>query len=101
MKKARFSHTAQSDLIAIARYIADTSGSRSTASAFATALRQKCHKLANAHAVLGRARDELVPNLRSLAFKSYVIFFRYDADQVDVVTILHGMRDIDAHFDSE
>ena len=47
---------------------------------------------------LGRDRSELLPGLRSLAHGSHVIFFRYHDDAVEIVTVLHGHRDIDAVF---
>jgi toxin ParE1/3/4 len=31
----------------------------------------------------------------------YVIFFRYEADRFEVLNILEGHRDIDAHFVDE
>lgn len=39
--------------------------------------------------------------MRSFAFRGYVIFFRYEADAVEVVNILEGHRDVDAHFRSD
>ena len=44
---------------------------------------------------MGRPRDELAPGLRSVAFRNYVIFFRYREDRFEVVSILEGHRDID------
>ncbi len=95
MKRARFSGRANTNLVEIARYIGLESKSPKTARNFVNALRDRCHKLASLKGQLGRARDELEPGLRSVAFKSYVIFFRYIDDNVEVVTVLHGMRDID------
>ena len=48
---------------------------------------------------MGRARPEIRSDLRSASYKSYVIFFRYAADQFEVVNILEGHRDIIAYFD--
>ena len=47
---------------------------------------------------MGRPRPELRPELRSVAFKGYVIFFRYVGEVLEVVNILGGHRDIDAYF---
>lgn len=47
---------------------------------------------------LGRARDELAPGIRSLAFGRYVVFYEALDDGIDVVRVLHGSRDIDALF---
>ena len=49
--------------------------------------------------MMGRARDELSPGIRSLAFGRYVVFFQPLPDGIDVVRVLHGSRDIDASFD--
>jgi toxin ParE1/3/4 len=42
-----------------------------------------------------------VPDIRSVAHKSYVIFFRCVDERVEVVNILEGHRDIITHFDDE
>jgi len=47
---------------------------------------------------LGRPRSELRPNLRSFAFRGYVIFFRYQNDTLEVVNILERHRDIESYF---
>lgn len=88
------------DLTGISSYIADTSGSPATAEKFAGELINRCEKLASLPSTLGRARPELRPDLRSVAHKSYVIFFRYNGDRVEIVSILNGLRDIDIHFQS-
>ena len=89
------------DLTEISGYIADTSGNRTTAERFAEALLHRCEKLAALPGTLGRARPELRPDVRSIAHKSYVIFFRYSDDRVEIVSILNGLRDIDALFDDQ
>ena len=48
--------------------------------------------------MMGRARDELAPGIRSLAFGRYVVFFAPLPDGIDVVRVLHGARDIDNTF---
>jgi toxin ParE1/3/4 len=47
---------------------------------------------------LGRSRPELRPDLRSFAFKGYVIFFRYRGDRFEVVNVLEGHRDAITYF---
>ena len=47
---------------------------------------------------MGRARDELSPGIRSLAFGRYVVFFEPQPDGIDVVRVLHGSRDLDEQF---
>ena len=48
--------------------------------------------------MIGRARDELAPGLRSMAFGRYVAFFEPIHDGIDIVRVLHGSRDIDVFF---
>jgi toxin ParE1/3/4 len=48
--------------------------------------------------MMGRARDELVPGVRSFPFGNYVVFYARLDDGIDVIRVLHGARDIDAVF---
>ncbi|HKU95306.1 MAG TPA: type II toxin-antitoxin system RelE/ParE family toxin [Vineibacter sp.] len=63
------------------------------------ALQRKCEDLATLPGTLGRSRPEWRPDLRGIAHRGYVIFFRYVDDRVEVVNILEGHRDIESHFD--
>jgi plasmid stabilization system protein ParE len=67
----------------------------------AALLRQKCRQLAGLPGTLGRHRPELRPDMRSFAYKGYVIFFRYERDALEVVNIVEGHRDVDALFHRE
>ena len=49
--------------------------------------------------MMGCARDELSPGIRSLAFGRYVVFFQPLPDGIDVIRVLHGSRDINASFE--
>ncbi len=51
--------------------------------------------------MMGRARDELAPRVRSFPFGRYVVFYVPLDDGIDVVRVLHGARDIDAVLDPE
>ena len=99
MRKAIFLASVRFDLVAIQTYIARESGSRSVARSVTARLRQRCHDLAALPGEIGRARPELGLDIRSSAFKSYVVFFRYRDDLLEVVNILEGHRDIDGHFE--
>lgn len=44
--------------------------------------------------MLGGAREQLAPGLRSLPFGPYVIFYVPLPDGIDVVRVLHSARDI-------
>ena len=50
---------------------------------------------------MGRARDELAPGVRSFPFGRYVIFYVALDDGIDVVRVLHSVRNIDAIFNPE
>ena len=69
--------------------------------AFTERLQAHCAKLAALPRTLGRARPELRPDIRSSAVGSYVIFFRYRGDTLEVVNILEGHREVDAFFSKE
>ena len=50
--------------------------------------------------MMGRPRDELAQGLRSLTFGKYVVFFEPMLEGIDVVRVLHGLRDLEADFES-
>ena len=47
---------------------------------------------------MGRARPDLLPELRSFPHKRYIVFFKYTPDALVVVNILEAARDLDANF---
>ncbi len=100
MRRATFLASVRVDLVSIQTYIARESGSRSVARSVTARLRQRCHDLAALPGEIGRARPELGPDVRSSAFKCYVVFFRYRDGRFEVVNILEGHRDIDGHFEA-
>lgn len=97
MPRLRYTSDAIASMADISDYIFHESGDRA-ARHFAAELDAKCRSLAELPGTLGRARPELRENLRSYAFKSHIIFFRYVDDMFEVVDILHGHRDIDRFF---
>jgi toxin ParE1/3/4 len=50
---------------------------------------------------MGRARPELAPELRSFPVKRYVLYYRPDADGIELVRVLDGARNIEALFDPD
>lgn len=94
MPRLRFAAAAKNDLNSIAKYIADRSGSRVVATRFMRELRNKCDQLAAAPIQMGRTRADLHPGLRSHAHKSYVIFFRYERDVLEIMRVIESHRDI-------
>jgi toxin ParE1/3/4 len=45
-------------------------------------------------ALMWRARDEIVPGLRSVLVHPYTVFYRIDDSFVEVVRVLHQRRDL-------
>lgn len=50
---------------------------------------------------MGRAREELAADLRSFPFGRYLIFYAPVDEGIDVVRVLHSVRDVDAAFGDE
>jgi toxin ParE1/3/4 len=61
-------------------------------------INEGCQRLA-AYPEMGRARHELLVNLRSFTVKHYVVFYQPTADGIEVLRVLHGARDIHRVFD--
>lgn len=101
MAQLRFLDSARQDLVHILRYVTLQSGSLQTGQDFIAVLRQKCRHLAGLPGHMGRPRLELRADIRSFAFRGYVIFFRYVGDRFEIVNILEGHRDVDAYFGDE
>ena len=98
MFRLKFLASARDDIGQIYRYISMQSGSETVGRNFARRLIGRCGELAAAEFELGRPRPEFGPRLRSTTFGHYVLFFRYQDDWLEVVNILEGHRDLDAHF---
>lgn len=89
---------AETDILEIWDYIADDS--LAAADRWVDRLDEQFRLLA-AQPMMGRARDELAPGVRSFPFGRYVVFYVPLDDGIDVVRVLHGARDIDAVFNPE
>jgi toxin ParE1/3/4 len=89
---------AQTDVLEIWDRIADDS--LATADRWVERLDEQ-FRLLVAQPMMGRARDELEPGVRSFPFGRYVVFYVPLDDGIDVVRVLHGARDIDAVFNPE
>ena len=92
----RVAPEAEADLDDIWCYIARKSGSLEIADRFTELLSDRFYLLAN-HPYIGRRRDEeLRPGLRSFPVRDYIILYRIEEDDVLILRILHGSRDIKA-----
>ena len=43
---------------------------------------------------MGRTRDDIEEGLRGLLIRPYVLFYRLEIDEIVIVRILHGSRDL-------
>lgn len=53
------------------------------------------------HRAAARFRSSLMPNLRSIPFQHYVVFYVAEGDNVRIERVLHSARDIEAVFDED
>lgn len=89
---------ADADIDDIWDYIAIASGSADIAGRVVDAITERFLLLAS-HPNIGRSRDEdLRPGLRSFAFGEYVIFYRLEAEDVIILRVLHGGRNMETQF---
>ena len=95
MLKVRLTPAAEQDLIEIFEYI--VSSNAMAALAQDDKLRATIGLLASTP-YAGRSRDEVGHNVRSLAVKNHVLFYRPHAKEVVVLRVLHGARDLEAIF---
>jgi toxin ParE1/3/4 len=98
VRRVRLLASARNDLIAIGDYIQFASGSRRIAARFVREINAYCRHLGSLPGTLGRARPDLLPDIRTAPYKNYVIFFRYVGDVVEIVNVVEGHRDIEALF---
>ncbi len=84
---------AEQDLEAIGDYIAADNPSRAVS--FIRELRTQCRRI-TANPPGYRLRPELGDGIRSCAHGNYVIFFVATIEEVTIIRVLHGARDIPA-----
>lgn len=86
---------AQADLDEIWDYIAEDNAT--AADRLLGKLHEKLLLLAT-QPLIGQAREELRPNLRSFSVGKYVIYYEPVGERINVLRILHGARDVNALF---
>lgn len=89
---------ALSDLVEIWDYIADDS--EANADGFLEKIEEKI-VLLSSQPLMGRARVELMENMRSFPVDRYVVFYRPLPDGIEIIRVLHGARDIPTMFQEE
>ena len=97
MKKRRLiiAEQAVDDLMDIWLYIA--SDSIRNADRFIDFIYKKCSSLCDTPEI-GRKRPELLPGIRSLAVKRYLVFYRVTGEAIEIARIVSGYRDIASLF---
>lgn len=93
--KLGISPLAEQDLESIGDWIAKDNPIRTLS--FIEELYQKCLLIAESPALYAE-RPEILPGLRSCTYGRYLLFFRVLEAEVRIERILHGSRDIPAHF---
>jgi toxin ParE1/3/4 len=94
----RLSPAAEAELDDIWYYIAKESQSIGIADRVVDSITDRLFLLAT-HPHLGRRRDDdLRPGLRSFSVGDYVIIYRVENDDVLILRVMHGRRDIEALF---
>lgn len=88
--KLYFLPKAIGDLKEIGDYIASDNPRR--ALTFIEEIEQRCETLV-CNPLIGISRDDLTPDLRSVSFKKYLIFYRVRNGGVFIARVIHGSRD--------
>jgi toxin ParE1/3/4 len=90
----RYGPQVEAQLDEIWSYVAKESGSLEVAGRLITSITDHFFLLSR-YPQLGRRRDhDLRPGLRSLSVAGYVVIYRIQNDDVLILHILHGRRDI-------
>jgi toxin ParE1/3/4 len=97
--RLRWSDAAAADVTEIWSYYADV-GSRDVANRVLNRIEEAGDKAARAP-FLQRARVELGPGLRAVVVSPHILFYAIEDQEVIVVRVLHGARDIEAIFKNE
>ncbi len=92
----RVTPKATQDLETIADYLA-TVGTMETSERFLSDIDRRFLYIAQ-FPKIGRSREEFYPNLRSLPYKQYVIFYCLLQDSIEIFRVVSGYRDIEDLF---
>ena len=95
----RLTPRAEADLNRIAVYTLRKWGRRQTA-AYLKALNDRFIWLAE-YPDIGRARPEILPELRSFREGSHIIFYRARETAIEIIGVPHMSMNIDSHLDND
>jgi toxin ParE1/3/4 len=88
---------AERDLDDIAYYIAKETGSLTIAERLIDSITNRFYLLAE-HPKIGRARDDLLAGARSFPVGHYLIVYDIDGEDVQILRVVHGRRNLAALF---
>ena len=91
-QRFRLTKPALQDIEKIADYLAQTTN-LTRAENFLESLNQKLNRIAQ-FPYLGRKRDEILPNIRSLPLDSYLVLYLPTAAGVDILRVVSGYQDL-------
>ncbi|MGE6739084.1 type II toxin-antitoxin system RelE/ParE family toxin [Allorhizobium pseudoryzae] len=98
-RRLLWTETARADLVDAYRYLAELN--EQAADRLILGLEAKARMMAES-GLTGRDRSELAPDVRSVAYRSRILFFRTTPDEVIILRVLHGHQDLsDDLFDEE
>ena len=100
MRRLVLTAQAVDDLADIHTAIAKASSHVDVADRFIDDIEARCLHIAELPSHIGRPRPEFGHDLRSLPHGNYLVFLRYRGDDIlEIVTVIHAARDLDAYFD--
>jgi toxin ParE1/3/4 len=98
MRSLRITTTASQDLEAISEYFLERSidaGDR-----FVETFNQKCQHLAR-FPYIGKSYTRFRPGLRGLLMMDYIVFYQVIEDNVEILRVINGYRDLQSVFPNE
>lgn len=97
MARTDYLPEAVDDLYAIWQHVAEQSRSEEVADRLVDMIDDTCRSYAT-QPLLGEARPELADDVRCFTAGNYVVFYLPRCDGIEVIQVIHGARDIPAHF---
>ena len=98
MKELLVIREAEVDILEIFLYLSEVSGERARRITYD--IDDKCHGLCQ-FPDLGRIRDDLGQNLRSLPVGNYLIVYELTEIRINILHVIHSSRDLNAIFPQE
>jgi toxin ParE1/3/4 len=92
----RLTKPAVQDIEEIADYIAQQSGLEQSEN-FLSKLESKFSKIVN-FPLLGRKRDEILTNIRTIPLDKYLILYMPIGDDIEILRVVSGYRDLSKLF---